>query len=93
MKKRLQGVVSSDRMDKTVVVRVERTLRHPRYGKYIRLRSKFMAHDAHNEAHIGDTVEIEETRPLSRHKHWRLVRILRRVPVFTGASAGGQSTT
>ena len=80
MKKRMQGVVKSDGMDKTIVVTVQRLVKHPRVKKYIRRNSRFMAHDAHNEARVGDTVEIEETRPLSRHKCWRLVRIVRRAP-------------
>ena len=66
MKKRMQGVVKSDGMDKTIVVTVQRLVKHPRVKKYIRRNSRFMAHDAHNEARVGDTVEIEETRPLSR---------------------------
>jgi len=92
MKKRLHGVVSSDRMDKTIVVRVQRTLKHPRYGKYIRRHSKLVAHDAHNEARIGDRVEIEQTRPLSRRKHWRLVRMLRRAAPLAGRAAEAESS-
>lgn len=66
----------SDRMDKTVVVEVTRTFRHPLYKHVIRRRSRFMAHDEENEAKVGDLVEIMETRPLSRMKRWRVVRIL-----------------
>ncbi len=71
------GVVVSDKMDKTVVVQVERTVRHPRYEQYVRLRSKFMAHDARNECRVGDVVEIVESRPLSARKRWRVRRVLR----------------
>jgi len=78
MKKRIRGEVTSDKMDKTIVVSTERWVRHPRYGKYLRRHSSFMAHDAHEEAREGDTVEIEETRPLSKKKRWRLVRIVER---------------
>ncbi len=78
MRRRARGIVKSDRMDKTISVLVERLVQHPRYEKYVRHRSTFKAHDSHNEAGVGDLVEIEETRPLSRTKCWRLVRILRR---------------
>ncbi|MGD2175441.1 MAG: 30S ribosomal protein S17 [Candidatus Brocadiaceae bacterium] len=79
-RKRVQGVVESDRMDKTVTVTVERLVQHPLYGKHMRRKSTFMAHDPHNDAREGDLVEIESTRPLSRRKRWRIVRILRRAP-------------
>lgn len=78
MKKRARGVVKSDKMDKTITVNIERLRKHPRYEKYVRHNKKLKAHDPHNEANVGDIVEIEETRPLSRSKSWRLVRILRR---------------
>ena len=81
MRRRAQGVVKSDKMDKTVSVIVERQVRHPRYGKYVRRRSTFKAHDTHNEARPGDLVDIEESRPLSKTKCWRLVRIVRRAQV------------
>ena len=68
------GLVTSDKMQKTVVVRVERQVRHPKYKRYIRRRSKFMAHDEIG-AHIGDIVRIVETRPLSARKRWRVVEI------------------
>ena len=71
------GLVTSDKMQKTVVVRVERQVRHPKYRRYIRKRSKFMAHDELG-AHIGDTVKIVETRPLSARKRWRVVEILQK---------------
>ena len=70
------GVVVSDAMDKTIVVRVERRLRHPLYGKEIRRSSTCFAHDETNKAKTGDRVRIMETRPLSRKKNWRLVDVL-----------------
>ncbi len=70
------GVVVSDAMDKTIVVRVDRRIRHPVYGKEIIRSKKFHAHDEQNQAHKGDAVRIVETRPLSRLKRWRLVEIL-----------------
>jgi small subunit ribosomal protein S17 len=73
------GRVVSDRMDKTIVVSVERLARHPLYKRVIRLTTKFKAHDEDNDAHIGDTVLIEESRPLSATKRWRLVEIVQRI--------------
>lgn len=70
------GNVVSDKMDKTVVVAVERTTRHPLYGKIIRKTKKYKVHDAGNECKIGDKVRIMETRPLSKDKKWRLVEIM-----------------
>jgi len=78
MKRRERGIVTSNKMDKTIVVEVERLVRHPRYERHIRRRTVLKAHDAHDEAQPGDWVELEETRPLSKTKSWRLVRILRR---------------
>lgn len=75
-RKRVIGVVSSDKMDKTIIVKVERKRRHPRYGKYIKNVTAYRTHDEGNKAKEGDTVEIMETRPLSKTKRWRLVRIL-----------------
>jgi small subunit ribosomal protein S17 len=72
------GRVVSDRMDKTIVVSVERLARHPLYKRVIRLTSKFKAHDEENVARIGDTVLIEESRPLSATKRWRLVEVISR---------------
>ena len=80
------GRVVSDKMDKTIVVSVERMTRHPLYKRVIRLTSKFKAHDEANEAHVGDTVLIEESRPLSATKRWRLVSIVSRAG--EGATAG-----
>ncbi len=71
-----QGVVSSSAMDKTITVVVEDRKRHPIYNKIMKSSSKFKAHDEKNEAEVGDTVEIMETRPLSATKRWRLVRIV-----------------
>ncbi len=72
------GVVVSDGMDKSVVVRVDRIVRHPAYARYVRRSAKFMAHDEKNECKVGDTVEIQETRPLSARKRYRVRRILKR---------------
>jgi len=77
-RQRARGVVQSDKMEKTVTVAVERLVKHPLYGKYMRRRSRFMAHNPGNYAKAGDLVEIESTRPLSRRKRWRVVRILER---------------
>jgi small subunit ribosomal protein S17 len=73
------GVVSSNRMDKTVTVAVERKVKHPLYGKFIKKTTRFHAHDEKNECSIGDTVKIMETRPLSKTKRWRLVEIVEKV--------------
>ena len=72
------GVVASNKMDKSVTVLVERKLKHPIYGKYVKKSKKFFAHDEKNECNEGDTVKIMETRPLSKRKKWRLVEILER---------------
>lgn len=71
-RKRLTGRVVSDKMDKTVVVQVERIGRHPRYGKVMRWRKRYKAHDEENACQIGDLVQIVESRPLSREKRWRV---------------------
>ncbi|MGA1846805.1 30S ribosomal protein S17 [Deferribacter abyssi] len=73
-----RGVVVSDRMDKSVVVKVETLKLHPKYHKFIRRSKKFMAHDANNECRVGDIVEIIETRPLSKRKRWRVSKIIER---------------
>lgn len=70
------GVVTSDKMDKSIVVAVERRVKHPKYGKFVKKTSKFFAHDEKNECNVGDTVRIMETRPLSKLKNWRLVEIV-----------------
>jgi small subunit ribosomal protein S17 len=72
------GRVVSDKMDKTVVVSVERLRRHPIYKRVVRLSSKFKAHDEENAAHVGDTVRIEESRPLSAEKRWTVVEVIAR---------------
>ncbi len=70
------GVVSSNKMDKSITVVVERRLQHPIYGKFVKKTNKFMAHDDKNECQIGDKVKIMETRPLSKKKRWRLVEVI-----------------
>lgn len=80
------GVVTSDKMQKTIVVQVRRKTSHPKYGKTIEIANKFKAHDEKNEAKIGDTVRICETRPLSRDKRWRLVEIVARGRVKSSAA-------
>lgn len=72
-KKRLKGKVVSDKMDKTVVVLVSRYKKHPKYRKYVQIRKRYKAHDEKNEYKVGDKVVIEECRPLSRDKHFRVV--------------------
>ncbi len=76
LRKERTGQVISDKMDKSIVVSVQRKVKHPIYGKFIRKSSRFMAHDEKNECGIGDTVKIMETRPLSKRKRWRLVEVL-----------------
>ena len=73
------GTVVSNKMEKSIVVRVERKVQHPLYKKYIKRTTKFMAHDPENTCNIGDTVKIIETRPMSRRKRWRLLDVLERV--------------
>jgi len=77
-RKTVVGLVSADKMDKTIVVRAMRLVKHKRYGKILRRYTVYKAHDENNEARVGDKVEIAETRPLSKTKRWRLVRILER---------------
>ncbi len=72
------GTVVSDKMDKTVVVQVDRRVMHPLYGKFMKRRSRFMAHDEKNACKVGDAVRIEETRPMSRHKRWTVKEILKK---------------
>ncbi len=72
------GVVASDKMEKTITVLVERKIKHPIYGKFMKKSKKFFAHDPGNDCNAGDTVRIEETRPLSAKKRWRLIEILER---------------
>ena len=74
------GVVTSDKMNKTRRVEIPRLVKHVRYGKYIKRRTVCYAHDEKNESHRGDTVEIMESRPLSKTKHWRLIRVIKQAP-------------
>jgi small subunit ribosomal protein S17 len=76
LRKERLGIVTSTKMDKSIVVSVERREKHPKYGKFIKKTKKFMAHDDKNECGVGDTVRIMETRPLSKLKRWRMVEIL-----------------
>jgi len=78
LRKEIIGIVSSNKMDKSISVVVERRMKHPMYGKFVKKSSKFIAHDEKGECNIGDTVKIMETRPLSKLKRWRLVEILER---------------
>ena len=76
LRKERVGKVVKNAMDKSIVVAVYRKIKHPKYGKFVGLTSKFMAHDEKNECGVGDTVKIMETRPLSKNKRWRLVNII-----------------
>mgnify|MGYP000399368974 FL=1 len=78
LRKERIGIVVSNKMDKSVSVLVERKVKHPKYGKFVKRSTKFMAHDEKNECGMGDTVRIMETRPLSKNKRWRLVEIIER---------------
>jgi small subunit ribosomal protein S17 len=78
LRKERVGVITSDKMDKTVVVSVERKVKHPKYGKFVKFTKKFHAHDEENGCNAGDTVRIMETRPLSKTKKWRVVEIIER---------------
>jgi len=78
-RKELVGTITSDKMDKTVVVRVERLVPHEVYKKYVRRRENFKAHDEKNEFRVGDRVEIVETRPMSKDKRWRVARLIERL--------------
>jgi small subunit ribosomal protein S17 len=78
LRKERIGIVASDKMDKSIVVSVERKVKHPKYGKFVKKTTKFVAHDENNDCHLGDTVRIMETRPLSKSKNWRLVEVIER---------------
>ena len=78
LRKERVGVVTSDKMEKSIVVSVERKVKHPKYGKFVKKTTKFLAHDENNDCNEGDTVRIMETRPLSKNKNWRLVDIVER---------------
>jgi len=79
LRKERTGVVKSNKMDKSIVVSVMRKVKHPKYGKFLNKTSHFVAHDEKNECSIGDTVTIAETRPLSKTKNWRLVKVVEKV--------------
>jgi small subunit ribosomal protein S17 len=78
LRKERIGVVTSDKMEKSIVVSVERKVKHPKYGKFVNKTTRFVAHDENNDCHVGDTVRIMETRPLSKSKNWRMVEIVER---------------
>ncbi len=78
LRKERTGLVVSNKMDRSIVVEIERKKKHPIYGKFVKQTNKFMAHDEKNDCNIGDTVRIMEVRPLSKSKRWRLVEIIER---------------
>ena len=78
LRKERIGIVTSSSMDKSIVIAVERKVKHPKYGKFVKNTTKFVAHDEKDDANTGDTVKIMETRPMSKTKTWRLVEILER---------------
>ena len=82
----LEGIVTRDKMAKTRRVEVERLVRHPKYGKFVKRRTVCYVHDERNESHLGDTVEIIESRPLSKTKRWDLVKIVKKAPSRTLSS-------
>jgi len=92
----LEGIVTRDKTAKTRRVEVERLVRHPKYGKFVKRRTVCYAHDEKNESHLGDTVEIVESRPLSKLKRWQLVKVVKKAPSRTlshleGAVAGADA--
>jgi len=91
LRKERSGVVISDRMQKTVVVSLERTVMHPKYKKFLRRRTKVKAHDESNQCHVGDRVLIVESRPLSRDKRWRVSKVLERARTVETAEPAGPS--
>jgi small subunit ribosomal protein S17 len=78
LRKERIGVVTSDKMEKSIVVSVERKVKHPKYGKFVKKTTRFVAHDENNDCHVGDTVRIMETRPLSKSKNRRMVALVER---------------
>jgi small subunit ribosomal protein S17 len=90
VKKNMIGVVVKDKMDKTVVVEVERTTRHSRYHKYLKVKRTCKAHDEENKARVGDTVLLEETRPLSKEKRWLVKEIIKKEALAGVEEATGQ---
>ena len=92
----LEGIVTRDKMTKTRRVEVERLVRHPKYGKFVKRRTVCYVHDEKNDSHLGDTVQISESRPLSKMKRWNLVKVVKRAPSRTlsnleGAVAGSDA--
>ncbi len=83
----LTGRVVSDKMVKTVAVEIERLIRHPRYGKYVRRTTKLLAHDENGESHVGDLVTIVPCRPMSKRKSWRLLEVVKKATELKGISA------
>ena len=81
LRKTQVGIVTSDKMDKTVVVSIKDRVKHPLYGKIVKTTKKYKAHDENNEARIGDVIRMMETRPLSKDKRWRLVEIIEKAPI------------
>jgi len=91
IRKTLRGIVVGDKMDKTVMVQVERMVQDPTYKKYIRRRKKFMAHDEKDECHVGDRVEIVETRPTSQNKSFKVLKVLERGRILAEEVAGNDT--
>ena len=79
LRKQSEGIVTSNKMDKTITVEVQRRVKHPIYGKYVKKTSKLTAHDEQNQCDIGDLVRVMETRPISKNKRWRLTKIVEKV--------------
>jgi small subunit ribosomal protein S17 len=90
-RKIFKGIVVRDKMDKTVMVQVERMVQDPQYKKYVRRRKQFMAHDEKNECHTGDLVEITETRPVSKNKRFKVLRVLKRGQVLAEEAVGNDT--
>lgn len=88
----LQGTVVSTKMEQTIVVEVERTYRHPKYGKFLRKKKKYMAHDGAGEARMGDIVTLTATRPISKNKRWRLLEVTNRAEYTELSNAEGEAT-
>ena len=88
----LVGVVTRDKNDKTRRVEISRLVKHPRYGKYVKQRTIVYAHDEKNETHRGDIVEIMESRPLSKTKTWRLVKVVRKAPLTADEAAAAKAS-
>jgi small subunit ribosomal protein S17 len=86
----LQGIVVSDACDKTVIIRVERRVMHPIYKKFVTTSKKYAAHDANNRHRVGDTVRIEESRPISKRKHWVVLERIADEPAVLSGPAGGE---